>query len=117
VPAVDPAPYCGAAQRWTGYLRRPPRLRLNTARVRAGRPVSVAFTVDKPAFVTVSLRRAGATVAVLAANLASGRRSLRWRFPPRGGGVFAVRLSARDLAGNFGAASGRLRVLRARARR
>jgi hypothetical protein len=116
-PVADPAPYCGAADRWTAYLNRAPTLKLVSSRVRGGKPASVRLAVDKPAFVTLSLRRAGSTVAVLSARLGSGQRSLRWRFPPRPGGVYSVRLTAKDLAGNTGAADGRLRVLKARAKR
>jgi hypothetical protein len=113
-PPADPAPYCGAAQRWTRYLSQPPKPALASARVRGGKPAAVAFTLDKPAFVTLSLRRAGRTVAVLSGSFSSGRHALRWRAAPRAGGVFAVRLFARDLAGNGGGGGGRLRVLRAR---
>jgi hypothetical protein len=113
-PVADPAPYCGAAGRWTTYLNRAPKLQLASERVRGGHPASVRVELDKPAFVTVALRRAGRTVAVLSARLGSGRRSLLWRHPPRSGGIFTVRLSAKDLAGNAGASSGKLRVLRAK---
>ncbi|HTN24918.1 MAG TPA: D-glucuronyl C5-epimerase family protein [Solirubrobacteraceae bacterium] len=113
-PVADPAPYCAAAQRWTAYLAQPPKLALVSSKVRAGRPAAVRFTVDKPGFVTISLRRAGRTVAVLSARVGGGRRSLLWRHAPRGGGVFSVRLAATDLAGNAGAAGGKLRVLPAR---
>jgi hypothetical protein len=110
-PVADPAPYCGAAQRWTQYLAQPPRVALLSSRVRGGKPAAVRLALDKPGFVTLSLRRAGRTVAVLSARLGSGRRALRWRRPPRSGGVVTVRLAARDLAGNTRAASGKLRVL------
>jgi hypothetical protein len=116
-PVADPAPYCGAAQRWTAYLAQPPKLALVSAKVRAGKPAAVKFTVDKPGLVTISLRRAGRTAAVLSARVGSGRRALLWRHAPRGGGVFTVRLAATDLAGNNGAADGKLRVLPARRRR
>jgi hypothetical protein len=116
-PVPDPAPYCGAAQRWTSYLNQAPKLRLVSTRVRGGRPATVKLDVDKPAFVTLSLRRSGLTVAQLSGRFASGRRALRWRLPPRTGGVYEVHMTAKDLAGNAGAADGKLRVLRARARR
>jgi hypothetical protein len=115
-PVSDPRPYCDTAQRFTRDLSQPPQLRLVTAQARAGRPISVALDLDKPAFVTLALRRAGRTVAVLRDRLGSGRRSLRWDHPPRRGGLFGVRLAGTDLAGNHGAASGKLRVLRVRAR-
>jgi hypothetical protein len=117
LPVADPAPYCDAGQRFTRYLRQPPRMRLLSERVRAGGPVSIRLRVDKPAFVTLALRRDGRSFEVLRARLASGRSSLRWVTPPRGGGTFEVRLNATDLAGNRGEASGELRVLRARSRR
>jgi hypothetical protein len=113
-PISDPAPYCDTAQRFTRYLSQAPRLGLVTTRARAGKPISVRLDLDKPAFVTLSLRRAGRTVAVLRDRLGSGRRSLRLAHPPRGGGLFTVRLAATDLVGNHGAARGKLRVLRAR---
>jgi hypothetical protein len=111
-PIADPAPYCGAAGRWTTYLKRPPKLSLASTRVRAGTRTAVNVALDKPAFVTVALRRAGRTVALLSARLDSGRRSLLWRHPPRTGGIFTVRLTAKDLAGNVGSGGGKLRVLR-----
>jgi hypothetical protein len=113
-PISDPAPYCATAQRFTLYLSQAPRMALVTTRARAGKPISVRLDLDKPAFVTLSLRRAGRTVAVLRDRLGSGRRSLRWSYPPRRGGLVTVRLAGTDLAGNRGAASGKLRVLRAR---
>jgi hypothetical protein len=113
-PVADPAPYCAAAQRWTSYLGQAPKVALVSTRVRAGKPTAVRFTLDKPGFVTLSLRRSGRTVAVLSARFASGRQALRWRFPPRGGGVFGVRITAKDLAGNTAAAEGKLRVLKAK---
>jgi D-glucuronyl C5-epimerase-like protein len=116
-PVSDPTPYCDTAQRFTRDLSQPPQLRLVTARARAGTPISVRLDLDKPAFVTLGLRRAGRTVAMLRDRLGSGRHSLRWEHPPRRGGLFTVRLAGTDLAGNRGAASGKLRVLTARARR
>jgi hypothetical protein len=116
-PITDPTPYCDTAQRFTRYLSQPPHLRLVTERARAGKPISVRLALDKPAFVTLSLRRGGRTVTVLRDQLGSGQRSLRWAYPPRPGGRFVVRLAATDLAGNRGAASGKLRVLSVRGKR
>ncbi len=113
-PPADPAPYCGAAQRFTSYLAQRPRIALVTSRAHAGRPISIRLALDKPALVTLSVRRRGRTLVVLRDRLASGRRSLRWKHPPRGGGLFGVRLDATDLVGNRGSSDGRLRVLRAR---
>jgi hypothetical protein len=62
------------------------------------------------------VRRSGLTVALLSARFGSGHRALRWRLPPRPGGVYTVQLTAKDLAGNTGTADGKLRVLPARRR-
>jgi hypothetical protein len=113
-PVPDPAPYCGAAGRWTTYLNRAPKLQLASKRVRGGHAAAVRIELDKPSFVTVAIRRAGRTVAVLGARFASGRHALLWRHPPRGGGIFTVHLSAQDLAGNVGSSGAKLRVLRAK---
>ena len=79
----------------------------------AGRPATIRLTLSKPAFVTVRVARAGRVVATLSARLQSGRRALRWN-RPRAAGVHTVTLRATDLAGNDGAATGVLRVLRAK---
>ena len=117
VPVADPAPYCGAAQRWTTYLDQPPAVRLVSRRVRGGKPASIRLAVTKPAYVTLRLRRGGRTVVALGAQLGGGVRTLRWRYPPRSAGRFSVLLSAKDLAGNTGTGEGTLRVLEARGAR
>lgn len=114
VPIADPAPYCGAAQRWTAYLNQPPAVQLVSRRVRGGKPASVKLAVTKPSYVTLRLRRGGRTVVVLGGQLSSGVRTLRWPRPPRAAGRFNVVLSVKDLAGNRGAGKGTLRVLKAR---
>ncbi|HEV2787260.1 MAG TPA: D-glucuronyl C5-epimerase family protein, partial [Solirubrobacteraceae bacterium] len=117
VPIADPAPYCGAAQRWTAYLNQPPAVRLVTRRVRGGRPAAVKLAVSKPSYVTLRLRRDGRTLVVLGGQLGSGVRTLRWPRPPRAAGRVTVVVRAKDLAGNSGAGEGRLRVLEPRSRR
>ncbi|HWI08690.1 MAG TPA: D-glucuronyl C5-epimerase family protein [Solirubrobacteraceae bacterium] len=117
VPIADPAPYCGAAQRWTAYLNQPPVVRLVSRRVRGGKPASIRVALSKPSYVTLRLRRGGRTVVVLGGQLASGVRTLRWPRPPRSAGRVTAVLDAEDLAGNRSAAEGALRVLKARSRR
>ncbi len=114
--APDPgaAPYCAAAERWTSYLAQPPVVALRSRRVRGGRPASVKFTLSKPAFVTLRVRRGKRTVVVLRDRFASGRRSLRWQRPPRRAARYSVELRATDLAGNSGSATADLRGLQAR---
>jgi hypothetical protein len=76
------APYCGAAERFTAYLTRPPVLALERpARpARRGRPATVAFTLDKVSTVTLVARRSGRPVVTRAARLGAGRRT--FTLPP-----------------------------------
>ena len=113
---IDAAPYCGAAQRFTQYLTRPPVVKLVSRRARGGRPARLKLSLSKPSSVTLRLRRHGRTVVVLGGRLGSGRRSLRWPRPPRTAGRYDVVLGARDLTGRVGGAKATLRVLRARRR-
>jgi len=113
LPGADPGPYCSAAQRFTAYLTRKPKIELISRSVRAGRAASVMIRLDKPSFVKVALLRGGRTVRVLSARLSGGRRSLRWS-APRTTGTHEVMLRATDLAGNSGSSKGELRVLKAR---
>ncbi len=112
--AIDPAPYCGTAQRFTRYLTRPPVVKLVSQRARGGKPAVLQLTVSKPSDVTLRLRRGGKTVVVLGGRLGSGRRSLRWPRPPRTGGNFDVVLGARDITGRVGGAKATLKLLRAK---
>lgn len=111
---ADPTPYCLAADRWTTYLTKPPALALVSTKVRGGKPASVKVALNKPAYVTLRVRRGGRTVATLGAQLSSGVRSLRWRKPPRGAGSYSVVIGAKDVTGKLGAGKGTLRVLKAR---
>jgi hypothetical protein len=114
--ALDPAPYCGAAQRFTQYLTQPPVVKLVSQRARGGKPAVLKLSVSKPSSVTVRLRRGGKTVVVLGGQLGSGRRSLRWPRPPRTGGEYHVVLGARDITGKVGGATATLKLLRAKRR-
>jgi len=111
LPGVNPAPYCSAAERFTSYLTREPKIALLSRTVRAGRAASVRIKLDKPSFVKVALLRGGRTVRVLTARLSGGRRSLLWS-NPRTAGTYEVQLRATDLAGNGGSSKGQLRVLK-----
>jgi hypothetical protein len=112
--AADATPYCAAAERWTAYLTTPPALALVSDKVRGGRPAAVKVAVNKPAYVTLRMRRGGRTVATLAGRLSSGVRTRHWRTPPRGAGRYSVVIGAQDLTGRRSAGEGRLRVLKAR---
>lgn len=112
--APDPAPYCAAGERWTKYLTRPPVVKLVSRRARGGKPAYLKVSLDKPAYVTLRLRRGGRTVTVLGANLATGVRKLRWAKPPRSARSYQVVLQAKDLTGRKASAKGTLKVLKAR---
>ena len=115
-PFGDPAPYCDTAQRFSGYLRQPPVVKLVSRRARAGRSAVLRLTISKPAYVKLTVQRGSRTVTVLAARLGSGRRALVWA-RPRAGSDYKVMLRATDLAGNVGSAKGVLDVLKARPKR
>jgi hypothetical protein len=115
--ALDPSPYCAAAQRWTAYVTQPPKLVLISTRVRGGKPATVKVALNKPAYVTLAMRRGGRTVVVLGGRLSSGVRTLRWPDPPRAAGRVSVALSAKDITGRRSSAQGTLRVLKARGRK
>ncbi|MFP5362367.1 MAG: D-glucuronyl C5-epimerase family protein [Thermoleophilia bacterium] len=115
--AADATPYCSAAERWTAYLTRPPTLALVSKRIRGGRPGAVRVRLDKPSHVTLRLRRNGRTVVTLAGRLSSGVQRLRWRRPPRRAGRYSVVIGAKDITGRSTSAKGRLRVLKARAKK
>ena len=112
--AIDPAPYCGAAQRFTHYVTQPPVVKLVSQRARGGKPAVLKLSVTKPSSVTLRLRRGGKTVVVLGGRLGSGQRSLRWPRPPRAGGNFDVVLGARDITGKVGGAKATLKLLKAK---
>jgi hypothetical protein len=114
-PPADPAPYCAAATRFSSYLHQPPAVALVSRRARAGSRAVLRLSLSKPAYVKLAVLRGRRTVAVLAALLHSGRRSLVWT-RPRGAATYTVMLRATDLAGNVGSSRGELEVLRARRR-
>jgi len=115
--ALDPSPYCAAAQRWTAYVTQPPKLVLISTKVRGGTPATVKVALNKPAYVTLRVRSGGRTVVVLGGQLSSGVRTLRWPKPPRTAGSLRVELSAKDITGKRSSGKGALRVLKARGRK
>lgn len=112
--ALDPTPYCAAGDRWTQYLTRPPVVKLVSRRARGGKPATLKLSVSKPSSVTLRVRRGGQTVIVLAGQLGSGVRTLRWPKPPRSAASYEVLLHARDITGRRGSGEATLKVLEAR---
>jgi hypothetical protein len=97
--------YCGAAQHFTAYLAIPPAIQVLPRTLRPSRVGKLRFTLSKISRVTVTV--SGRTV--FSGTLAHGTKSLRWRAPKRTGD-YAVTVSATDLAGNTGSASGTVTV-------
>lgn len=91
--------YCAASDRFAADLTTPPVVTLSTpgSPPRKRHLAAVAFEIDKPATVTVVVKR-GKFFKRLAARVGSGRHSFPWR-PPRAG-TYALRVDAVDLKGN-----------------
>jgi hypothetical protein len=102
-------PFCHYAARFTLDLRYDPKIRFAARRgtQRAGRAARVRFSIDKPATVTLIIRRGSFTHRAVV-GVASGPHSFGWR-PPRAG-RYAITITARDYAGNSGRASSSARV-------
>jgi hypothetical protein len=90
--------YCGAAQRFPEYEEQPPVVRPLTRRVRAGRPEQLRFALSKISRVRLQVADGKRIVATRSATVGYGKRSLTWT--PREEGVFELRATAADLAGN-----------------
>jgi hypothetical protein len=112
------AVYCDTATRFTDYLHEPPAIGQNTHRIRTGRRARIGFALNKIARVGMTVRdRAGRTVLSTSAEVGHGQRSFSWRRPAKPG-LYSLRLTATDLAGNAAApVDGPLRILKAKRRR
>jgi hypothetical protein len=109
------AVFCDAAGRFEGYVDVPPLIRRTTRRVRAGAPARIAFSLDKISRVGMTVADSrGRTVLSTSAVVGRGARYFTWRSPARAG-LYTLRLSAKDLAGNTAEpVEAPLRVLKAR---
>jgi hypothetical protein len=112
--AAEPV-FCDTATRFTAYLDEPPDVGQNTRRIRTGRPARVGFGLDKISRVGMTIRdRRGRTVLSTSAVVGRGNRSFTWRRPAKPG-LYTLRLTAKDLAGNSAEpADGKLRILKKR---
>jgi len=105
--------YCETATRFTADLTRAPVLALviPPKPARKGKPLRVAFTLDKVSTVSLVATRAGKLVFARTARFARGRH--RFALPkPSKAGTLVLRLRAVDPAGNVGGVAGRLAVRR-----
>jgi hypothetical protein len=111
------ATYCDAAARFKAYLEVAPAIAQNTRRIRAGKPARIGFSLDKISRVGMTVKDArGRTVLSTSATVGRGTRYFTWSKPAKPG-LYSLRLSATDLAGNAAVpAEGELRILEARRR-
>ena len=106
----DPA-YCGARDRFTGYLTQKPVVAVRTPRLRGGRIQALRFALSKISRVGITASRDGRVVLSRPAFLAArGTRFVEWAVP-REAGVYDVRVTAVDLAGNVGSVTRPVEVL------
>jgi len=103
--------YCGAADHFTAYLTVPPAVQVLGGVLRAGRTGHLRFTITKVSRVSVTVARGAKTVTTLnLGTVGHGTRSLDWK-PPKRAGEYTVTVTATDLAGNPGGATGSVEVL------
>lgn len=107
--------YCDTAARFDAYLEASPAVDQSTRRIRAGAPARIGFSLDKISRVGMTITDAGGhTMLATSAVVGRGARYFIWRSPAKPG-LYTLRLSAKDLAGNSAEpAQGKLRVLKAR---
>jgi hypothetical protein len=112
---TDEPVYCDTADLFTAYEDEPPAVKATSARIRAGRPARLKFKLDKISRVGVTVTtRAGATVFATSAVVGRGNRWYTWSRPAKAG-LYTLRVSATDLAGNAATPSQRpLRIIKAR---
>ncbi|MGH2867736.1 MAG: D-glucuronyl C5-epimerase family protein [Solirubrobacteraceae bacterium] len=101
--------YCTTAQHFQAYLKIAPVLRQLTGRARKGRSISLRFQLSKASHVGVTIAQGSSVKFLTSASFPYGRQA--FTLPPlRRPGTYKVRLAATDLAGNYAAVNGTLRV-------
>lgn len=108
--------YCDTAARFKADLTAAPSVTPTTARVRAGAPAKLEFSLDKVSRVGLVVSQGSRTLYSTSAVVGRGAQSFMWS-RPAAPGVYDVRVVATDLAGNRSLPATRtLRVLVARKR-
>jgi hypothetical protein len=108
--------YCDTAAHFKADLTAIPSVTPTTARVRAGAPAKLEFSLDKIARVGLVVSQGERTLYSTSAVVGRGTRSFMWS-QPAAPGVYDLRVVATDLAGNRSQPATRpLRVLAARKR-
>ena len=92
-------------------------LELATKRLRGGKTGVLTYSLSKISSTAISVTApSGRTVLSVAAGIVGhGKRTVSWKVPRRAG-IYTVRISATDLAGNRGDVTGQVEVLKPRKR-
>jgi hypothetical protein len=101
--------YCTTAEHFTTYEHTPPAISLITTTLPSSSRAGVQLSLSKISLVRLTVRLGGNVVFSNSATVERGKPKLLWPTPAKGG-VYAVTLSATDLAGNFATASGTITV-------
>ncbi len=101
--------YCTTAQRFTADLHTPPGVKLLTRTLPEDVRGGVQLSLSKIATVSLTVRRGGRVVWSNSALLERGDPRLLW-VTPSTAGTYEVGITAVDLAGNTGTASGTIAV-------
>jgi D-glucuronyl C5-epimerase C-terminus len=103
--------YCTTAEHFQTDLTTPPALSLLTGRARVHRPTRIRFRLSKISRVGIVVLAGDTTIFSTSATFVHGVGSFSIPRPTRTG-VYTLRLSATDLAGNFNRIVGTLSVSR-----
>jgi D-glucuronyl C5-epimerase C-terminus len=103
--------YCTTAEHFTSYEHTPPTISLITSTLPTSSRAGVQLSLSKISTVRLTVRFGGRVVFTNSATVERGKPKILWPTPAKGG-VYAITLSATDLAGNFATASGTITVAR-----
>jgi D-glucuronyl C5-epimerase C-terminus len=103
------AVYCTTAQHFAAYLKTPPTLALLTTRLTLHQPGLLRFRLSKISRVGIVVARGSQTLLATSAMFPYGIHAFSVPAPSQKG-LYTVRLSATDLAGNFNRIQGSVRV-------
>jgi hypothetical protein len=103
--------YCTTAEQLTADLHTPPVISLLTTTLPTSARAGVQLSLSKVSTVHLTVRSAGKVVWSNSATVERGKPKLLWPTPAKGG-VYAVTLTATDLAGNYATATGTITVAR-----
>jgi hypothetical protein len=102
--------YCATARRFGEDLHAPPTIALLSKRLRTRSRAGVRMALSKISTVHLTVRKGAKLVWSNSATVEGGKPRLLWLTPSRPG-VYAVTLSATDLAGNAATTSGTIALV------